>query len=111
MWNDYFKQNFTTGEQLTEYIIGLLKKEDDLKLFNRMWNYRLAWLLHLPNNSANYEGWQKRAVSLYKLSTGKEPKISANGNKSLNPFEGLGIADLGIAALLIWAGFQVGKRL
>lgn len=107
MWNKFFGTHFTKGYELTEYVNRYIKKVSSKKLFKKMWKYRLDWLLSLPGQSANYEGWKKRAISLYELSLGTTPSI--NGDKSM--MEGYSLMDKAIAIGFVWLGYQVGKRL
>lgn len=107
MWNKYFGTSFTKGSELTAYINKYISKKSSVTLFKKMWKYRLDWLLSLKGQSANYEGWKKRAISLYELSLGKTPVL--NGDKSL--MEGYSLVDKLMAAGFVWIGFQVGKRI
>lgn len=67
MWNKFFKTDFKSPKELTEYLTPKIRS-GELKLFNKMWQYRLNWLLSLPNQQANYKGWQNRMNDLKTLS-------------------------------------------
>jgi Predicted lysozyme (DUF847). len=69
MWNKFFNTNFTKATELTEYLEPLIKtKAKELSMFNKMWEYRLKWLLSLPGQQANYKGWENRMKDLKALS-------------------------------------------
>lgn len=79
MWNKYFNTNFKTNKELAEYLGPKANtKQKDKALFIKMWQYRLNWLLSLPNQEPNYKGWQNRMNDLKELSLNQIEKKNSN---------------------------------
>lgn len=101
VWNKFFKKNFESNPQVTEYVKELLSKgADESKLFNAMADYRLNYMLSIPNSQPNHEGWKKRTASLKEISA---PYLK-QGNT-------ISIANIGIGALLVFGAWKVGEKL
>lgn len=102
IWNKFFKTSKTKNADITDHIKELLSNgANESKLFNDMADFRLNWMLSIPNSAPNHEGWKKRTASLKELSA---PYLTKEAG-SLN------FANIGIAGLLLFGAWKLGEKI